>query len=283
MWFGSLSWLVASSHKFFPFYFTPRAMRSTTKITNKLQGQIFNLGFILGLFPYIPVVWQCSTICAYKNGLWQCDCLAVHRCRLVSGLRHAVLFSGTRSDVPDMAQWNNRLDLVACPFDCVYCNSLLHDSPLPLPSHSYHSVRNAASTIFISFLRLLKHKANAFLLFNRFFPTLEGKDTITDFYVKPYNRCQPYLIGILIGYVIFKMKDKKIRIHWVRVYCLCCCWLWIFEGYFTLPKKENLNSIQRIVLSLSRRKHRIIACASQLRVNIPQVTPLWYDRIQSFS
>jgi len=33
-----------------------------------------------------------------------------------------------------------------------------------------------------------------------------------DYYIKPYIRLQPYLVGILFGYILFKIKDKKIKI-----------------------------------------------------------------------
>ena len=67
---------------------------------------------------------------------------------------------------------------------------------------------------------------------------MDGKDTITDFYVKPYNRCQPYLIGILVGYVLFKMKDKKIRIPWVRAltYVLLTFEYMHLKDFYSLPK-----------------------------------------------
>ena len=67
---------------------------------------------------------------------------------------------------------------------------------------------------------------------------MDGKDTITDFYVKPYNRCQPYLIGILVGYVLFKMKDKKIRIPWVRALYVLLTFEYTFEGFLLTSKRK---------------------------------------------
>ena len=35
------------------------------------------------------------------------------------------------------------------------------------------------------------------------------------YYVMPYIRFQPYLIGMLMGYILFRTRDKEIQIHWV--------------------------------------------------------------------
>ncbi len=34
----------------------------------------------------------------------------------------------------------------------------------------------------------------------------------TEFYKRPYIRFQPYMIGILFGYILFKTKDQKLKI-----------------------------------------------------------------------
>lgn len=36
------------------------------------------------------------------------------------------------------------------------------------------------------------------------------------FYEMMYTRGQPYLIGILLGYILFITRDKEIKIHWVQ-------------------------------------------------------------------
>ncbi len=38
-----------------------------------------------------------------------------------------------------------------------------------------------------------------------------------DFYIKPYIRFQPYLIGILMGFVLYRTRNKPIRIPHVGV------------------------------------------------------------------
>lgn len=37
-----------------------------------------------------------------------------------------------------------------------------------------------------------------------------------DFYEMPYIRYQPYLIGMMMGYILFMTKGKEFKIHWVR-------------------------------------------------------------------
>ncbi len=40
-----------------------------------------------------------------------------------------------------------------------------------------------------------------------------------NYYHMPYNRAVPYLVGIMVGYILFKLRGKELKIHWVR-----CCW-----------------------------------------------------------
>ncbi len=42
-------------------------------------------------------------------------------------------------------------------------------------------------------------------------------DVISDYYEAAWNRAQPYLIGILTGYFLWKTKGKKIKMHWVSI------------------------------------------------------------------
>ena len=37
------------------------------------------------------------------------------------------------------------------------------------------------------------------------------------YYTSTYTRAQPYIYGILIGYILFKMRGKSLDIHWVRI------------------------------------------------------------------
>ena len=43
-------------------------------------------------------------------------------------------------------------------------------------------------------------------------------DEMEDYYEKPWFRFQPYLIGMLLGYILFKTKNKEIKIP--HVSCL---------------------------------------------------------------
>jgi hypothetical protein len=40
----------------------------------------------------------------------------------------------------------------------------------------------------------------------------------TEFYQRPYIRFQPYMIGILFAYILFKTKGKSIKIPHVSTY-----------------------------------------------------------------
>ena len=37
-----------------------------------------------------------------------------------------------------------------------------------------------------------------------------------NYYTITYTRAQPYIYGILIGYILFKMRGKPLEIHWVK-------------------------------------------------------------------
>ena len=52
-----------------------------------------------------------------------------------------------------------------------------------------------------------------------FSPPKESFDMTTYFYDVPWTRFQPYLIGILFGYLLFVTKKKEIKISHVS---LCC-------------------------------------------------------------
>ena len=33
-----------------------------------------------------------------------------------------------------------------------------------------------------------------------------------EFYIRPYVRIQAYLIGIMLGYILWQLKDKEVKI-----------------------------------------------------------------------
>ena len=41
---------------------------------------------------------------------------------------------------------------------------------------------------------------------------LHGFNGMDDFYIKPWCRFQPYLMGLLLGYILFKLRGKTIHI-----------------------------------------------------------------------
>ena len=51
-----------------------------------------------------------------------------------------------------------------------------------------------------------------------------------DYYMASWARAQPYIYGILIGYFLFKMRGKKLNIHWVTMTnesLFKCRWLFL--------------------------------------------------------
>ena len=55
-----------------------------------------------------------------------------------------------------------------------------------------------------------------------------------DVYRKPYCRIQPYLVGMVLGYMIFKSLGRKIRVRWVNirfVFVLTFCLMWTDKLY----------------------------------------------------
>ena len=57
----------------------------------------------------------------------------------------------------------------------------------------------------------------------------------TEFYMRPYIRFQPYMIGILFGYLLFKTNGKKIQIPLVRSFVL---------RKLVRPKVNTINMVQ---------------------------------------
>ena len=44
-------------------------------------------------------------------------------------------------------------------------------------------------------------------------------DTYFGYYAQPWVRALPYIWGILFGYILFKLRGKKLNYHWV-IACL---------------------------------------------------------------
>ena len=43
----------------------------------------------------------------------------------------------------------------------------------------------------------------------------KGFDKVFDFYMKPWAHAQPYLVGILVAYLLRRSKFTRMRMHWV--------------------------------------------------------------------
>jgi hypothetical protein len=37
-----------------------------------------------------------------------------------------------------------------------------------------------------------------------------------DIYIKPYCRIQPYIMGIVLGYLLYTHFSKELKLNWVR-------------------------------------------------------------------
>ena len=46
-------------------------------------------------------------------------------------------------------------------------------------------------------------------------PAKPGFSSFMDYYIQPYIRALPYIWGILVGYILFKLRGKKLDISWV--------------------------------------------------------------------
>ena len=44
-----------------------------------------------------------------------------------------------------------------------------------------------------------------------------------DYYEAPWNRFQPYLIGMLMGYILWQTKGKEFKVHWALNLFLWAC------------------------------------------------------------
>jgi len=114
--------------------------------------------------------------------------------------------------------------------------------------------------------------------FSPFFETREGY--MKEFYVMPYARFQPYIVGIVLGYVLHKLRHKKT----IDLNIIANLWLWLLATiiggsviYGLIPYQTGLidgkippladtviyNGLHRLAWSLSI-SWMIFACAKGL-------------------
>ena len=68
--------------------------------------------------------------------------------------------------------------------------------------------RNIKKGVFLSALLLIASTVTPFIItWNDETQYFHG--SVGDFYTKPWNRYQPYIMGILLGFILYKLKDKK--------------------------------------------------------------------------
>ena len=54
-----------------------------------------------------------------------------------------------------------------------------------------------------------------FYLFRNYYIYRDPGDFFNKVYITPWCRAGPYFVGVLLGYILFIVKDKKIKINWV--------------------------------------------------------------------
>ena len=101
---------------------------------------------------------------------------------------------------------------------CFHCCPILH---IILQSYATHRV----SIIMLLFLMKslcgtmspVTHRGTCYFFLCSVSPdlpnqNLHGFNGMDDFYIKPWCRFQPYLMGLLLGYILFKLRGKTIHI-----------------------------------------------------------------------
>jgi hypothetical protein len=67
-------------------------------------------------------------------------------------------------------------------------------------------------------------------VFNRYFQgaKVDNVDEVTDdIYFKPYCRIPPYVMGLVLGYVLYKQFSRKFILPWVRIFVILNYFLWL--------------------------------------------------------
>ncbi|GMS86640.1 hypothetical protein PENTCL1PPCAC_8815, partial [Pristionchus entomophagus] len=118
-------------------------------------------------------------------------------------------------------------------------------------------------------------------------------DFMTHFYIKPWIRCIPYLIGILCGYFIVQVRNQNIKLRQPKMWELVVCWLFatvialtvIFSVYnyirgtsdWSVVVRSLYGSFARIGWSLEF-AWVILACTFDWAGPVKAILehPLWY-------
>lgn len=66
------------------------------------------------------------------------------------------------------------------------------------------------------------------------------EETIDYLYIKPYTRFSPYLGGLLIGYILYKIKDKKIELKSTTVVAFWTVAVVIFSFTLHMTYKRDV-------------------------------------------
>ncbi|XP_071491871.1 O-acyltransferase like protein-like [Diadema antillarum] len=75
-------------------------------------------------------------------------------------------------------------------------------------------------------------------------------------YAKPYTRIQPYLVGMALGYIIFKLKGKKLKLNWGLMlvgWCVALATLYsVVYGQAWVPSDEVSQPVAVFYLTVHR-------------------------------
>lgn len=66
------------------------------------------------------------------------------------------------------------------------------------------------------------------------------EETIDTLYIKPYTRFNPYLGGLLIGYILYKIKDTKIELKSTTVVAFWTIAVVIFSFTLHMTYKRDV-------------------------------------------
>lgn len=68
------------------------------------------------------------------------------------------------------------------------------------------------------------------------------EETIDTLYIKPYTRFNPYLGGLLIGYILYKIKDTKIELKSTTVVAFWTIAVIIFSFTIHMTYKRDVQT-----------------------------------------
>ena len=133
----------------------------------------------------------------------------MHGCHLVSLRWYANVLVCPSCYDSNLVGWKTWFSLVVYKLPWMDGMARLFNRKIPFWARFFHRVRNFDEKIdWLIVLKIVPNPRNdkAHGLIN------DGLLTQGDYYFKVYTRMQPYVIGLLMGYVFFKTRGKQIKI-----------------------------------------------------------------------